>query len=275
MTKIHPTAIVSDGANIDFDVEIGPFSIVGPDVNVGAGTQISAHVVVTGNTTIGANCKIYPFTTVGEAPQDIKYSGEPTQLKVGDRTVIREHVTIHRGTTNGEQVTYIGNDCYIMESAHIGHDCIIGNSVILVNQSKVAGHVTIGDHTIVGVNAVIQQFSRVGKHAYLVAPIAVTSDIIPFGIAKGMRETLFLQGLNFIGLKQRGFSRENIKTLREAYLDIFDGPTNCIGKRAQLTQQKFSGNEHVYELTAFILEKPDRTLCLPKQFNQKNNAESV
>ena len=197
-------------------------------------------MAISGHTTLGAACSVHPFVTLGEPPQDIKYKGEPTRLEIGDNTLIREHATIHRGTPQGGGVTRIGSNCFIMVSTHIAHDCVIGDRVVLINQALLAGHCEVGDHTVIGANVVIAQFSRIGKHAYIAATSGVGSDVIPYGVVRGFRQTNNLYGLNLIGLKQRGFARDDIKTLREAYRQIFDGPTYEIADRAKQVGETYA-----------------------------------
>jgi UDP-N-acetylglucosamine acyltransferase len=278
MASIHPSAHVEDGATIGDGVEIGPFSVIGPDVAIGAGTRIHSHVVITGHTTLGPSCDVYPFTTLGEPPQDIKYRGEPTRLEVGAGTLIREHVTIHRGTPHGGNITRVGSNCFFMVNAHIAHDCVIGDNVIIINQAMLAGHCEIGDYAIIGAVCALQQFTRVGKHAFLAAQTGLATDVIPFGIAKGGRHASrhpSLHGLNLVGLRRRGFTRDEILALRESYRILFSGPNHEIADRARRVGEKFAGIGPVGELVRFITERPERNLCLPDPENAKIEAEGL
>jgi len=275
MSPVHPSAQVADGAKLGDGVEIGPFSVIGPDVTLGEGTRIHSHVVITGHTTLGPGCQVHPFVTLGEPPQDTKYGGEPTRLEIGASTLIREQVTIHRGTPHGGGVTRIGSNCFFMVNVHVAHDCIIGDRVVLINQATLAGHCEIGTNVVIGATSVVQQFTRIGGHAYIAATSGVRNDVIPFGVAKGNRQDCTLQGLNLVGLKQRGFPRDEIRTLREAYRMIFEGPTYEIGERAARARDSFAGCAPVLELANFVLARPDRNLCLPGQSGSKSVAETV
>jgi len=184
-------------------------------------------------------------------------------LEIGENTLIRENVTIHRGTAHGNGVTRIGSGCFLMVNSHVAHDCTIDDKVILTNQATLAGHCAVGEHAVIGASTLFQQFVRVGKHAYVVAPSAVSSDVIPFGIAKGTRQDCTLQGLNLIGLKHRGYSRDTIKCLRESYRMIFDGPPVGIMDRATRAGDRFADCAPVIDLVTFITAHPDRKLSYP------------
>ncbi len=214
---IHPSAVIHPQAELAGDVQVGPFSVIEKDVKIGQGTVVGPHVVINGHTTIGKNNHFYQFSSVGEANQDKKYKGEPTQTIIGDNNIIRESCTIHRGTTQDKQVTKIGNDNLLMAYTHIAHDCQIGNNIIIANSSNIAGHVVIDDWAILGGFSGIHQFCRIGAHAFLGIRSHVTQDILPF--------TLFAEGaprsINVEGIKRRGFSKEQIGLLRKAYKIIF------------------------------------------------------
>ena len=193
---IHPTAIIEDGASIGKNVFIGPFCVVGSEVTIGDGCELRSHVVIAGLTEIGAKCVIYPFASLGQPPQDLKFNGEKTRLKIGDNNVIREHVTMNPGTFTGAKETVVGDNCLFMVGAHVAHDCIVGNNVILANNATLAGHVEIGDYAIIGGLSAIHQFIRVGAHSIIVGCTGVDSDVIPYGRVKGERG--HLMGLNLI-----------------------------------------------------------------------------
>ena len=216
---IHPTAIVSDKAHIGDGVSVGPYAIIGENVSIGPGTQIMSHVVIDPYVEIGANCKIFQFAALGAQPQALKFKNEETWVKIGDSCMIREFVTIHRGTAEGGGLTRVGNNCLIMNYAHIAHDCKVGNNVIMSNNATLAGHITVGDHAILGGLVAIHQFVRVGEHAYIGGKSAVVKDIPPYVIASGDRATL--HGLNKVGLQRHGFSPSAVAQLKKAYRLIF------------------------------------------------------
>ena len=218
---IHPTALVETGAEVGAGARIGPFCVIGPEVRLGAGVELKAHVVVSGMTEIGAETVVFPFAVLGEIPQDLKFAGERTELRIGARNRIREHVTIHPGTGGGGGLTEIGDDCLIMVGAHVAHDCRIGNGVILVNNAGIAGHVVIEDDVIVGGLSGVHQWVRIGQGAMIGAVTFVAHDVIPYGLVQGPRGTL--DGLNLVGLKRKGKSRAEIAALRAAFGQLAEG----------------------------------------------------
>lgn len=216
---IHPTAIVDPKAELDSDVEIGPFCIVGPDVQIGAGTVLKSHVVVNGHTIIGKANEIYQFASVGEANQDKKYKGEPTQLIIGDDNVIRENATIHRGTVQDQGVTKIGSGNLFMASTHVGHDCIVGDNNILANYAALAGHVKVGDSVILGGYTGIHQFCQVNSYSMCGMGSMVTKDVPRYVMVSG--DPAKAHGMNFEGMRRRGMPAEVIKALRSAYKMVY------------------------------------------------------
>lgn len=216
---IHPTAIVDPKAELDSDVEVGPFCIVGPDVRIGAGTVLKSHVVVNGHTTIGQHNEIYQFTSVGEVNQDKKYKGEPTQLIIGDRNVIRENSTIHRGTVQDQGVTRIGHGNLLMASTHVGHDCVVGDNNILANYAALAGHVHVGDSVILGGYTGIHQFCQVNSYSMCGMGSMVTKDVPRYVMVSG--DPAKAHGMNFEGMRRRGTAPDVIKALRNAYKMIY------------------------------------------------------
>jgi UDP-N-acetylglucosamine acyltransferase len=218
--NIHPTAIVNSGAELGEDVTIGPYSVIEGDVIIGEGTEIGTHVYIDRFTRIGRNCHIYPFTSIGTSPQDKKFKGEKTEVVIGDENVIREYVTINRGTVGGGGVTTLGNQNLLMAYVHVAHDCHLGNGIIMANLATLAGHVTLEDHSTLNGLVAIQQFVRVGTYAYIGGKSGVLKDIPPYVIASGDRTTK-LFGLNTVGLKRHNFSDEVIMTLKKAYQIIF------------------------------------------------------
>ncbi len=217
--QIHPSAIIEDGAIIAANVRIGAFSFVGADVEIGESTEVMTHVVIKGPTKIGKENTIYQFASVGEACQDLKYAGEPTRLEIGDRNVIRESVTMHRGTVQDKGVTKVGNDNLFMINAHVAHDCVIGDHCIFANNATLAGHVVVGDYTIVGGMSAIHQFCTIGSHTMLGGGSIVVKDVPPYIMAQGNHCKPF--GINSEGLKRRGYSPAAIKAIRQVYKEIY------------------------------------------------------
>jgi len=214
-TFIHATAIVSPKAKLDENCYIGPFSTIGDEVSIGSGVRLDSHVVVDGKTSIGEDTHVYPFVSIGLAPQDLKYAGEPTATEIGKRNHIREFVTIHRGTAGGGGLTKIGDDNLFMAQAHVAHDCQIGNSVIMANAATLAGHVAIADRANVGAYSGVHQFCRVGLEAFVGGYSVVVKDAPPFAIIQGNHAKCF--GLNRVGMKRRGYGRDTIEKLNHAY----------------------------------------------------------
>ncbi len=215
MTSIHSTAQVDPRAQLDASVEVGAYSIIGPDVVIGAGTRIGPHVVIDGHTTIGRDNVFYQFSSIGAAPQDKKYAGEPTRLEIGDRNTVREFCTFNRGTTQDVGVTRLGNDNWIMAYVHLAHDCQIGNHTIFANNAQLAGHVHVGDWAIMGGHSGVHQFCKIGAHAMVGMFSSITQDVPPYVILNG--NPAAPHGINIEGLKRRGFTREAISALRNAY----------------------------------------------------------
>jgi len=217
--EIHPTAIVHPGAKIGPGVKVGAYSLIGENVQIERDTVIGSHVVLEGWTEIGEGCQISPFASVGAAPQAIRYRGEPTRLVIGKRNIIREFVTVNRGTPEGGGITSLGDGNLIMAYSHIAHDCRIGNQVILANSSTLAGHITVEDHAIVGGVVAIHQFVRVGCYAIIGGQSAIPQDIPPYMTASGNRAKLF--GLNLVGLKRHQFAETTVGSLKQAYRILF------------------------------------------------------
>ena len=216
---IHPSAIVEDGAVIGAGVHIGPFCYVGSQVEIGEGTVLKSHVVVNGITKIGRDNEIYQFSSIGEVNQDLKYAGEPTRVEIGDRNRIRESVTIHRGTAQGGNLTKVGSDNLLMINAHIAHDCVIGNRCIFANNATLGGHVTVDDFAIIGGMTAVHQFCVIGAHVMVGGCSGVAQDVPPYVIAQGNHATPF--GLNIEGLKRRGFEKESLHAIRNAYKILY------------------------------------------------------
>lgn len=259
MSGIHPSAVISDGAIIGEDCEIGPFCLVGPQVVLGARVTLKSHVVVEGDTHIGDDTVVFPFAVLGAIPQDLKYSGEAAQLRIGARNRIREHVTMNIGTTNGGGVTRVGNDGLFMAGCHIAHDADIGDRVIVVNSSAVAGHCVIEDDVIIGGLSGVHQWVRIGRGAIIGAVTMVTKDVVPHGLVQGPRGAL--DGLNLVGLKRKGVDRADITALRAAFQMLKDGEGTFHDRARRLGEE--SESAYVQEMVAFILGDTDRNFLTP------------
>ena len=261
MPQIHPTAIVAPGATLAEDVSIGPYCLVGGEVVLGAGVTLIAHIVVDGRTTIGEKTRIFPFASIGLEPQDLKYRGEKSRLVIGRYNTIREHVTMNPGTEGGGMVTRVGDHGLFMVGAHVAHDCQIGDHVIMANNATLAGHVVVEDYALLGGLSAVHQFVRIGQHAMIGGMSGVERDVIPYGQVMGDRARL--SGLNIIGMQRRGFSREDIQTLRSAYQFLFsaDGTFN---DRVTEMAERFGGVAPVDDIIAFIRADSTRAICQPK-----------
>jgi UDP-N-acetylglucosamine acyltransferase len=245
---VHETAIVDGSAVLADDVVVGPYTVIGPNVRVGTGTEIGPHVHILRDTVIGSNCRIHHGAALGGDPQDLKYGGEQAELIVGDNTVIREFVTLNRGTS-AHGKTEIGSNCLLMAYAHVAHDCVLGDHVILANSVNMGGHVLIEDHVIVGGLTAIHQFVRIGRHAFVGGSAAVMKDVPPFVKAAG--NPLKLYGLNSLGLQRRGFSEETRMTLKRAYRMVFSSSLN-IGQALEQAQRELHMTPDVAHFLAFI-----------------------
>jgi len=235
MSAIHPTAIVHDGAQLAAEVAVGPYSIIGPGVELGEGTWVGAHVVLDGRTKIGRRNRIFHFTSIGAPPQDKKYAGEDTAVEIGDGNVIREYVTINRGTALDAGVTRVGSDNWIMAYVHFAHDCQIGSHTIFANACQLAGHVTVGDWAIFGATTLVHQFVHVGAHAFTGMGTYLPQDLPPFVTAAGNMARPY--GINSEGLKRRGFSPETINRLKQAYRTLYRRGLGLEEARRELQSQ--------------------------------------
>ena len=256
---IHQTAIVDPKAKLQNNVKIGPYSVIGANVEIDENTEVQSHVSILGNTKIGKNNKIYPFASIGNDPQDLKFKGEETKLEIGNNNKIREYVTINPGTNGGGGLTKVGNNCLFMVSAHIAHDCTVGDNVILANSVPLGGHAYIEDNVIIGGNSAVQQFTRVGRSAMIGGMCGVVRDIIPYGIAHGNRSTL--QGLNLIGLRRKNIPNQDIKILSEAYKEIFRNEN--LTENLNSLSQELRKHELVSEVISFIEKDKKRPICTP------------
>jgi UDP-N-acetylglucosamine acyltransferase len=256
---IHPSAVIEDGAVIGAGCAIGPFCHVGPEVVLAEGVVLKSHVVVMGDTHIGADTVVFSFSVIGEVPQDLKYAGEKTRLRIGARNRIREHVTMNTGTGHGGGETRIGDDGLFMAGCHIAHDARIGDRVIVVNSSAVAGHCVIEDDVIIGGLVGVHQWVRIGRGAIIGAVTMVTNDVIPYGLVQGPRGEL--DGLNLVGLKRRGVERGDIAALRAAFGVLKDGDGAFVDRARSLQTEDQS--PYVQELIDFVLGASDRQFLTP------------
>jgi UDP-N-acetylglucosamine acyltransferase len=250
-TIVHPTAIVSPRAELGQGVVVGPYSVVGDDVTIGDGTSVASHVVVEGRTRIGQGNRIYPFVSIGQPPQDLKYKGEPTELVVGDRNQIREFVTLHRGTPGGGGITKVGDDNLLMAQAHVAHDCVVGNRCVLANAATLAGHVTVEDGATVGAYSGVHQFCRVGREAFVGGYSVVVKDALPFARTVGNHARCY--GENAIGLRRKGHDDEAVRRLHRAFRLLLSAGLNTTQAVAAIRDDEaLSGDPNVAYLLAFI-----------------------
>jgi UDP-N-acetylglucosamine acyltransferase len=261
---VHPTAIVHPKALLGVGVEIGPYCVVGPDVVLGDRVHLINHVSIDGRTSIGADSIVYPFASLGQAPQDLKYKGEPSTLQIGARSRIREQVTMNPGTEGGGMVTRVGDDGLFMVGCHVAHDCVLGDHIIMANNATLAGHVVMGDFAVLGGLSAVHQFVRIGPHAMVGGMTGVEQDVIPFGLVMGDRARL--TGLNLVGMERRGFPREDIQGVRSAYRMMF-GPDGTLAERIDEVAKVFSANQYVRQIVEFARAKSSRGLCQPRAQN--------
>jgi UDP-N-acetylglucosamine acyltransferase len=248
--NVHPTAIIDPQAKIHPSCKIGPYCVIGPQVQLGEGCHLVSHVVMEGPSKIGADNGFFPFSSIGLAPQDMTYAGEPTQLEIGDHNEIREFVTINRGTVKGGGVTRVGNYNLIMAYTHVAHDCVVGDRVILANAATLGGHVTVEDWAVVGAMCPVHQYVRIGAHSYVGGGTTITRDVLPFSKTVAARDT-HAYGLNAIGLERRGFSKERIRKIHHAYKVLLASKLNTSQALKMLKAEPDSG-EDVEMLIRFI-----------------------
>lgn len=248
---IHPSSVIEDGAIIGANVHIGPFCYIGADVEIGEGTELKSHIVINGHTKIGRDNVIFQFASIGEINQDLKYQGEPTRVEIGDRNRIRESVTIHRGTTQGGSLTKVGDDNLLMVNVHIAHDCLIGNRCIIANNGTLGGHVTLGDFAIIGGMTAVHQFCQIGAHVMVGGCSGVAQDVPPYVIAQGNHATPF--GLNLEGLKRRGFDKESLHAIRNAYKTLYRSGKPLDEAREEIAEMA-KNNSHVQVFSDFLEE---------------------
>ncbi len=270
MSQIHPSAIVAPGAKLGANIQIGPYCTIGPNVEIGDGARLISHVVVDGHTRIGAEAVLYPFCTVGLAPQDLKYKGEETLTEIGPRTQIREHASVHRGTVTGSGITKIGADCLLMAVVHVAHDCVLGDGVVVANNVVMGGHVEVGDGTVIGGSAAIHQFVRIGRWAMVGGVSGVEADVIPFGSVIGNRA--HLASLNVIGLRRRGVEKARILALRAAVRALFQS-TGVHADRLVEVEAKWGSEPLVAEVLEFA-RTPSRRGLIRAAWSHADNDEA-
>lgn len=261
-THIHPTAIIDNGAQIGKGCQIGPYCIVGPNAVLGDNITLKSHVVVDGYTTIGEGTTIYPFASIGTAPQDLKYAGEASELIIGKNNTIREHVTMNPGTKDGGMKTVVGDNCLFMMATHVAHDCILGDHVIMANNATLGGHVVVGNRVLIGGLAAVHQFVRIGDFAVIGGMSGVESDVIPFGRVKGERASL--AGLNLVGLERGGFEKSQIKTIQRAFNAIFNGDGN-LDERLEKVSNENANDELIGKIIDFAKNRERFGLCQPEK----------
>ncbi len=263
--SIHPTSVVSEKAILGKNVIIGPYCCVGAEVVLEDGVFLHSHVVVEGHTHIGKDSVVFPFASLGKAPQSLSYQGEITSLRIGHNTIIREHATLHRGTAKGGGETVIGSHCFLMVGAHVAHDCMLGDHVVLSNHATLGGHVVLGDHVTLGGLTAVHQFTRIGEGAMLGGFSAIEKDIIPYGMVNGRRGGL--AGINARKLRSLHFSREEISALYAAYEWIFSASTDPLMQRMHALPPDLLAFPSVQKVHDFILTATQRPLCLPQDLS--------
>ena len=257
MTNIHPSAIVDENATIDPSTEIGPFCVIGPLVTIGPNCKIHSHVVIEGRTTIGSDCEIFSFACLGKAPQHLRYEGEDSELIIGHHNIIREHVTMHKGTKIGIMKTVIGNHSMFMASSHVAHDCIVGDHFILAQNAALGGHCEVADNVYFGAYSAAHQNVRIGHGAMIGGLTAVIDDVIPFGCLVGERAKL--QGLNVVGMRRRGMEKSEVRAINNAFQELFKGKGSFEENLAHV-KNKFADNPAVRDVIDFIEEGGIRSL---------------
>ena len=261
MAEIHSTSVVAPEARIHQTCRIGPFCVIGPDVVLDEGVVLRSHIVVEGRTEIGPRTRLYPFASIGHAPQDLKYRGEASRLEIGADNTIREYVTMNPGTEGGGMVTRVGNNCLFMVGAHVAHDCQIGNQVIMANNATLAGHVVVGDYAVIGGLSAVHQFVRIGRYAMVGGMSGGEHDIIPYGMAMGERARL--QGLNVVGMKRNGMERDQIQNLLAVYDLLFTDEGTLSDRKARVAEI-FADDAEVLSILEFLDQQSNRATLQPK-----------
>jgi UDP-N-acetylglucosamine acyltransferase len=258
--EVHATAVIDDGAEIGPGCRVGPYCVIGPEVALGPGVVLHSHVAVAGRTRIGEATAVLPFASLGHIPQDLKFRGEPVELVIGARNSIREHVTMNPGTGGGGGITRVGDDNLFMMATHVAHDCLIGSNVIMANNATLGGHVVIDDFAVLGGLCAIHQHVRIGRGAMIGGLAGVVADVIPYGSVLG--ERAHLAGLNLVGLKRRGASRDDINGLRAAFGEMFEGE-GSLQERVRRVGEKHAGNPLVREVVDFVTSESARSFTVP------------
>lgn len=263
MSNIHSTAIISDGAKIAEDVIIGPFCVIGGEVEIDSGTQISSHVVIEGKTKIGKNNKIFPFAILGVVPQDLKFKGEQAKLEIGENNTIREYCNFHLGTEDGGMLTKIGSNNLFMVGVHIAHDCMIGDNIVMANHATMAGHVEVQDDVVIGGLAAVHQFTRIGKGSMIGGLSAVVNDVVPFTTASGERANV--AGLNLVGVKRKGYSKDQINDLRAYFKDVFQSNSDLSFTKKIEEFAKDRNSDLVTQIAEFVNSESARQFTQMKK----------
>ena len=256
---IHNSSVIDKKAKIGKNVKVGPFCFIGPQAQISDDVELISNVHIEGNTRIGKGTKIFPFASIGTAPQDLKYKGENNSLEIGENNTIREYVTINPGTEGGGSKTIIGNNCLFMISSHVAHDCNIGNDVVIANNVPLGGHVTVEDSVVIGGNSAVQQFTRIGRLAMIGGMTGVLKDVIPFGLSFGNRN--YLRGINIIGLKRKKYDNKKIMELDTAFKKIFSSKN--LHENLIKINGEYKENDLVAEVISFISKDKKRPICTP------------
>lgn len=262
MTRIHSTAVIERGAEISDTAEVGPYCVIGSRVTLGDNVKLLAHVSVSGRTTLGAGTVVHPFASIGSAPQSLAYQGEDTSLTIGIGCIIREHVTMNPGTAKSGGLTSVGDHSMFMAGSHVAHDCKVGSYCVFANNAVIGGHVEVGDYVWLGGASAVHQFSRIGKHAFVGGMAGLEGDLIPYGSVMGNRA--YLAGLNLVGLKRRGFTRDQIHALRQAYRILF-APEGTFQERLTDVADQYSTVPVVMDIVNFVRsDHANRAICMPR-----------
>jgi len=266
MSNIHNTAIIETGAHIGSNVNIGPYCVVGKNVTLRDNVTLKSHVVVEGDTKVGKNTIIYPFASIGHAPQDLKFSGEKSELIIGENNIIREYVTMNPGTAGDIMKTIVGDNCLFMMSSHVAHDCIVGNNVILANNATLGGHVKVGDFVIIGGLSAVHQFVSIGDYAMIGGMSGISKNVPPYSMI--VPEYPFIEGLNLVGLKRKGFSKDEIRDISKAYELLFD-VSRTINESIQEIEKTFQGSKAIERMLSFLKAESTRGLTTPRHYHDK------
>lgn len=259
--SIHPTAVVATGVKIGAGVRVGPYCVVGDGVELEDDVELIGQVWIDGPTRVGARTIVHPFAYLGGAPQHVRYEGEPSRLEIGSDNIIREHVTMHRGTKLDNMVTRVGDHGFFMVGSHVAHDCVIGDHVIFANNASLSGHVEVGHHVIIGGLSAVHQFCRIGDYAFIGGLTGIAGDVIPFGSVLAPRG--HLGGLNIVGLRRQGYDKDQIHTIRQAYRMLF-ASEGTLTERLEDVDEMFGDHDLVMQIIAFMRADTNRPLCLPR-----------